>query len=96
MRILWSREEILKTFEINSQGDLVRIMNNGTKKIIEPVANKNGSRHITYKGKDIAYQTIIWIMAYGYIADEYARIKHINGNKLDNRIENLKLISKYP
>jgi hypothetical protein len=48
-----------------------------------------GSKYYTFyhKGKTRYVHKVIWEMFYGTTAP---RIKHINGNAFDNRIENLK------
>ena len=53
--------------------------------------NQNGYKLIPVKGKQILEHRHIWMKRIGKIPKGY-HIHHINGNKLDNRIENLQLI----
>ena len=45
---------------------------------------------VTLSNKHYRVHRIVWIMSYGDIPDGY-QIDHINHNKLDNRLENLRL-----
>ena len=54
---------------------------------------KNGYKQITINGVREYEHRIVWREHYGEIPKDY-HVHHINGNKLDNRIENLTLISQ--
>lgn len=54
--------------------------------------SKNGYRVITINNRREYEHRLVWKQHYGEIPKGY-HIHHINGNKLDNRIENLELIN---
>lgn len=49
--------------------------------------HKTGYRHITWKGKTQKAHRLIFMLHHGYMPPE---VDHINGNREDNRIENLR------
>lgn len=55
--------------------------------------SKNGYRVITINGKRVYEHRLVWEKYYGEIPKGY-HIHHKNGNKLDNSINNLELLSK--
>lgn len=50
-----------------------------------------GYRYVQINGHTFAIHRIIWVMVYGVEPDE---IDHMNGRKTDNRIENLRSVSR--
>ena len=52
--------------------------------------NSSGYRTITINSKTFRVQRVIWIMLFGYIPEGFF-IDHVNGNKIDNRLQNLRL-----
>lgn len=48
---------------------------------------------VTFKGKFWKFHRLIWILKFGEIPDDKV-IDHVNRNSLDNRIDNLRLVSR--
>ena len=54
--------------------------------------DKHGYRKITVDGKTLLAHRVIWCMHYGAMPN--GDVDHINRNRLDNRIENLRLTTR--
>lgn len=53
--------------------------------------HKTGYRHITWQGKPQKAHRLIFMLHHGYMPKE---VDHINGNRSDNRIENLRAVTR--
>ncbi len=53
--------------------------------------HKTGYRHVTWMGKIHKVHRLIFLLEHGYLPKE---IDHINGDRQDNRIENLREVSR--
>lgn len=53
--------------------------------------HKTGYRHVTWMGKIHKVHRLIFLLEHGYLPKE---IDHINGNRQDNRIENLREVTR--
>jgi len=53
--------------------------------------HQTGYRHVTWKGKVHKVHRLIFLLEHGYIPKE---IDHINGDRQDNRLENLRSVTR--
>jgi len=101
MRRIYTREELSEVFRINESGELERLHlkttqfgKKGEWQVVECKCNTNtGYCSVGFRGSLILYHSIVYILHYGTIEDNDLQLDHINGDKLDNRIENLRLVS---
>jgi len=97
----------VKTKDLPSQAKLRQLfvynfetgeLTNRTLRNYKPAGSRAGSvgnrgyRRIGIDGDVYAEHRLIWVWVYGNIPDGYL-IDHINHNKIDNRIQNLRLVT---
>jgi len=88
-------EELKKVFRIRN-GNLERIdlrRTDGKWKVVDNKDNDNGYCRVDFNGRRMYYHSIVWMLYNKKDIPANLEIDHINGNKIDNRIDNLRLVT---
>lgn len=89
------QQELVELFEYHPNGVITSKYSKSNRRIGAIVGVKNKYGYLTAKlnKKTYCVHRLIWTICNGFIPDGFD-IDHINGNRSDNRIENLRLVTR--
>lgn len=90
-----TQKEVRRLFSYRKDGVLIRLVQTNPRALSGDIAGsvcKRGYFQFQIEGKKYYTHRIVWLWHHGYLPEN--EIDHINQNKLDNRIENLREVSR--
>lgn len=85
-----------RPLRVNREGTVERQMEDGTW-VSATTPRKNGSLYVNIRLKDGRYRSIsvakLVALSFIGLVPEYCQVVHLNGDRLDNRVENLKIVT---
>ena len=58
------------------------------------IRTNDGYRRIQINGKTILAHRLVWLFEYGNVPSSMYEIDHIDGNRLNNKVDNLRLVTR--
>lgn len=96
MNELWKPVPDYDGYQVSNFGRVKRIYKNGKQRVLKPVLNRNGYLRICLsKGNEKKIFSIHRLVAQAFIPNPLSKpqINHIDGNKLNNHVENLEWVT---
>jgi hypothetical protein len=90
-----NQERVRELFDYRSDGELIWKVQTGSRALVGNVAgspHNAGYKQIRVDGKIYLNHRLIWVWHHGYFPEH--GLDHINRNRNDNRIENLREVSQ--
>lgn len=91
----WRQSKDMKNYEVSNEG---RVRNSETKRIINPTVNSHGYEVITLYDNGIKHtKRVHRLIASNFFNEDLNEydVKHKDRNKLNNRVDNLRLKKRY-
>jgi hypothetical protein len=88
-RLPMSAEEAHRLFAYRSDGNLVRRISSGSSKAgsVAGSLKRTGYLQVRFAGGYASVHRVVWLLHFGAVPES---LDHINGDRADNRIENLR------
>lgn len=82
-------------FRLNPQGELERLFHNRYWRIVRAIEkNKKKYLRVNICGSTYLYHRVVWCLAHGEDIPPESQLDHINGDRHDNRLDNLRAVTQ--